>query len=439
MTFCDPAPKNFLSNIIDLVAIETGDRKARENWQAIQLHNLLMHASQRSAFWRQRIGTRRISDVALSSLPILDRSNVVKQVESEGSLLRPNDQIGVTTRATSGSSGVPTKFFVSEMNIRYNYFRSAAQYFLEGRDLSLNRVKFDFTPLLKKNGLKITREKAWLKPLSPFIQSGTNKRIEYFHPNMNLLRKELEHEPIGYLVAAHWTVETLLQYMDFGELKRAGMVMWIPLADAVDPKLREEFTSLGIPVRANYSSEEVGPIGFECETIAGNYHVATSNVLVEVSANKTLKLEHQTIGPVLVTHLHSYATPFIRYELGDLASLAPQCPCGHDGPTLSNVYGREKTLLMHSNGRVSPFYMNAVDMVKVTRFKEYRIRQTSLKNIVVEIGGRAFLEPEETAAFEKLIKMQAGQEFEVEVKAVSEIDWGLSVKRLGFRNEIIGQ
>lgn len=437
MTFCDPVPRNFLSAIMELLAIETGNRKAREHWQKMQLGNLLKHASQRSGFWRQKIGTRKIADVTLSSLPILGRSDIVKQVENDGSLLLPDDQVRVTTATTSGSSGVPVKFFSSEMNGQYNAARYAAQFLWEGLDLSLNSVKFNFTPLLRKDGIKVTRMKRWLGPLSPFIKSGSGKVIEYFHPNMNLLRKELERDPIGYLVASRWTVETLLQYMDPIALKRAGLAMWIPLGDAVDPKLRETFTSLGIPVRATYSSEEVGLIGFECETIAGNYHVATSNVLVEVSTDKSFKLERQKIGRVLVTHLHSYATPFIRYDLGDLASLAQKCACGHNGPTLSNVYGREKTLVLHSNGIVSPFYMNASDMVKVARFKEYRIRQTGLKNLVAEISGRSSLTPEETAAFAKLIKMHAGEEFEVEVRAVSDIDWGASAKRLGFRNEIL--
>ncbi|MGO9947694.1 MAG: hypothetical protein ACLPWG_12680, partial [Steroidobacteraceae bacterium] len=33
MTFIDQAPKEFLSAIIDLIAIETGNRTAREYWQ----------------------------------------------------------------------------------------------------------------------------------------------------------------------------------------------------------------------------------------------------------------------------------------------------------------------------------------------------------------------------------------------------------------------
>lgn len=437
MTFCDPGPRNFVSAMIELLAIETGNRRAREHWQKAQLCNLLKHASQRSAFWKQRIGTRNISDVSLSSLPILSRSDVVRQAEGEGSLLLPRDRIRIMTGATSGSSGAPVKFFSSEMNGRYNAARYAAQFFMEGLDLGLNSVKFNFTPVHKKHGLKVTRLRHWLEPLSPFIRSGSGKIIEYFHPNMKLLRSELERDPIGYLVASRWTVQTLLQYMDVAALKDAGLAMWIPLGDAVDPKIREIFASAGIPVRANYSSEEVGLIGYECGLIPGNYHVATSNVLVEVSTDKSFKLGEQKIGRVLVTHLHSYATPFIRYDIGDLASLARQCACGHDGPTLSNVFGREKTLILHSSGRVSPFYLNAAEVTKVTRFKEYRIRQTGIKKIVAEISAEPPLVADEVSSFAKLIKMHAGQEFEVEAKAVSDIDWGSSVKRLGFRNEIL--
>ncbi len=52
MTFIDQEAKNCLASIIDLVAIETGNRTAREHWQNKQLQNLLQHAAQRSAFSR---------------------------------------------------------------------------------------------------------------------------------------------------------------------------------------------------------------------------------------------------------------------------------------------------------------------------------------------------------------------------------------------------
>ena len=436
MTFIDPEAKNSLAAIIDLVAIETGNRAAREYWQHKQLQNLLQHAVQRSAFWRERIGTKKIKDISLSELPVLTRSDVAKQVATEGSLLPTNGNISTRKHSTSGSTGTPVEFFVSEMNGQYNNVRSLMQYFIEGRDLTLNRTRLR-ERRSNKNGFTVKKTDSWLGSLGSFIGSGINKHFELYHPSINLLRKELERDSIGYLIAPPRLVEMMFQHMDAVVLKRAGMAMWIPLMEPVDPKLREAFASLNIPVRANYSSEEVGMIGSECEKIHGNYHVATSNVIIEVSKADHIDLENKQLGRLLITHLHSYATPFVRYDVGDVASLADRCSCGYDGPTLSDVYGRSKGLLKHADGRLSTFYIPYHRIRDVAKFDEYRIRQIDVKTIVVEIGGRQSLTADEIAAFVDLIKRRAGDDFEVRVKPVATIEWGNSVKKLGFHSEVL--
>src|SRR6516162_988056 len=90
MTFCDPAPKKFLSAVSDLLAIETGDRRARENWQKAQLGNLLAHAQRRSAFWKRRIA-KNVNKITLPDLPVLSRRDLIGQVTTEGSLLSGSD------------------------------------------------------------------------------------------------------------------------------------------------------------------------------------------------------------------------------------------------------------------------------------------------------------------------------------------------------------
>jgi phenylacetate-coenzyme A ligase PaaK-like adenylate-forming protein len=437
MTFSDPEPKNFLSAVLDIGAIETGNPQARERWQTAQLHNLVKHAAERSAFWRQRIGARKLSGITLSSLPMLERGAVMTQIAAEGPLLRASDKIPVQSSSTSGSSGVPVKFYASGMNARYNHVRSVAQYFLEGRDLKLNRVQIDYTPHLQEEGLKVTRSEAWLGPLSGFFGCGANKVIEYFRPDITSFRDELERDPIGYLVTAQWTMETLSQSIDIPALKRAGLRMWVSIADAVDPDFRAALMSQGIPVRSTYSAQEIGPIGFECEHCPGNYHVATSNVIVEVDSRRSYQLGPHKLGSVLVTHLHSYATPFIRYDIGDVASLAPECPCGHLGPTLANVHGRAKNLLKHRDGTISPFYLGESVVAKLPAFREYRIRQTGIGVLVVEVGGGTSLTQQEHDTILDLIRKQTGPEFQVEVRAVPDIDWGGRVKRLGFYNEVL--
>src|SRR5947199_5058451 len=199
-----------------------------------------------------RIGTRKDGDVTLSRLPILTRGELMKQVGSEKSLLVAGDQLTVRSHSTSGSSGMPVRFFTSEMNSRYNEIRSLAQYFLEGRDLTLNRTRLKYVHRDDKNKFTTQKADSWHDALGSLFRLGAKKHIEYFRASMLLLRKELERDPIGYLIATPWTVEALLQYMDPAAFKRAEMAMWIPTGAAVDPTLREAFTSHGIPVRAIY-------------------------------------------------------------------------------------------------------------------------------------------------------------------------------------------
>ena len=156
MAFCEPQSISFMSAIIELIAIETGSRQARERWQAAQLRNLVKHAAAKSAFWKQRIGPRRADNVEFTSLPFLTRNQVREQVESEGAL-QPETPVKIRRNATSGSTGVPIGFFASEMNSQYNLVRSITQYFLEGRDLSLNRVRLRPNRASAKDGFSVQR------------------------------------------------------------------------------------------------------------------------------------------------------------------------------------------------------------------------------------------------------------------------------------------
>ncbi|MGD0639698.1 MAG: hypothetical protein ABSC22_03030 [Roseiarcus sp.] len=434
MTFCEPEVTRFLSAIVELAALETGDRKARERWQAAQLRNVLAHAANRSPFWRRRIGPR---EVALSRLPILSRQDLREQVASEGPLLTASDRIRVFEHSTSGSSGAPVRFFVSEMNANYNVMRSIAQYFLEGRDLTLNRTRLAYPRTPEKVVLAVERSGSWLGILGSFVNGGMGKTVTSRRPEPKALWRELSRDPIGYLAADPGDIETLLQHVGPDAFKAAGTAMLVVHAEQLDAGVRARFSAVGIPTRHSYSCEEVGPIGAECELHPGRYHVATSNVIVEVADDGDVRIAEGRVGKVLLTHLHSYATPFVRYDVGDLATLEHCCPCGHDGPTLSNVVGRSKGLLKHRNGKLSQFFVWAHEMTPIATFDEFRVRQTAEAKLTVEIGGRESLSAEETAAFVRLMKSRAGDDFAVEVKAVAAIDWGASVKRLGFRNELL--
>src|SRR4029077_21187209 len=256
----------------------------------------------------------------LDSLPILTRQDLRTQGASEGALLRTADGLSTHAHSTSGSSGVPVRFFNSDFNSNYNSARNLAQFLLEGLDLSLNRTRVRYADAVVKGGISVEKNESWLGPLAPLIKAGANKHIEHLTLSRDVcdkLIRELQSDDIGYLVSHPRTIEAIVSSFDLNFLKAAKTAMWIPRGENVDPKLIEAFADLAIPIRSNYSSEEVGMIGAECGKFSGHYHVATSNVIVEI-VDRSYELDGMKLGKVLVTHLHSYATPFIRYDLGDL-------------------------------------------------------------------------------------------------------------------------
>ena len=445
MTFWPPEAKQTFAALAEVIALETGDEKARTAWQKAQLANLLKRAHERSPFWRKRIGGKKIKDIALSELPVLTRSDLTHQVKTEGPLLRPEDGMRFKSHASSGSSGVPAEFFISEMNVAYNQVRSLAQYFMEGRDLSLNRTRLKHHRYDQAQSIGLDRpdsftveiKENWLGSLGKVIKGGINKEIGYWYPAREAILAELAKHRLGYLIALPSIIESLFANDDVSFLKDNGTALFIPLGESVSPQLRQKFDDAKIGVRAGYSAEETGLIASECPIAPGHYHVSHSNVIVEAGTGNTIMCGDQRLSPVLVTCLHSYATPIIRYDLSDLATVEEGCKCGHEGRTLSNIVGRSKNLISHADGRLSLFLMRSYEVTNIAPCREYRVRQTSMTDIVLEIGGASTLTQEQLDRLAALIRGHANGDFNVAVKAVETIDWGQNQKRLGFVNEIL--
>jgi phenylacetate-CoA ligase len=58
------------------------------------------------------------------------------------------------------------------------------------------------------------------------------------------------------------------------------------------------------------------------------------------------------MGEVVVTALHQFAMPFIRYKENDMAIYEPgQCPCGRSFPRLKEIVGRTNDFLVSADGQ----------------------------------------------------------------------------------------
>ncbi|HET7887113.1 MAG TPA: hypothetical protein VFL62_12870 [Bradyrhizobium sp.] len=373
----------------------------------------------------------------MQNFPILTRKDITAQAQAEGSLL--GDKGAIETYETTGSTGTPLKVFVAPQNGYYNTIRSLAQFFFDDLPLNENRVQImplvHADDLLKQKTIVKQSTPGWAGSLSRIYENGSNKVLR-FSQDIDGLLTEISKDRVGYLVSPSRVLEQLLAYGGPDLVKGLGIRVWIHLSDYRSPELVAQLNAIGIPSLSNYSSGETGPIAFECRHNQGFYHVAHTNVVVESDQKLTTTFDGETVSRLLVTHLHSYATPIIRYDIGDFGKLHGQCPCGHDGPTISHIYGRGKHFLRHPDGKYMAFHLSTRAVRAAVEFDECRFRQDAIDTITVEIGGRETLSPKEEEGIKAIVAAATDPVFKVVIRPVGKIDWSDNPKRLFFSSSV---
>lgn len=100
-----------------------------------------------------------------------------------------------------------------------------------------------------------------------------------------------------------------------------------------------------------YGATETGCIAWECP-ICSNYHLNRDTVIVEF-IRKEEKVSRDSQYKVVVTNLHSFAMPIIRYELDDIAiPIDKKALCGRGLPSMKIILGRSDDFTTLSSGKL---------------------------------------------------------------------------------------
>jgi phenylacetate-CoA ligase len=190
----------------------------------------------------------------------------------------------------------------------------------------------------------------------------------------------------------------------------------IAAAEPLVPATREMIQqALQTPVYNTYGSREFMSIAGECERHSG-LHVNAENLVVET------RDESDEPSEILVTDLHNYGMPFVRYATGDLGRISrASCPCGRGLPMLDSIEGRMLDMLRTVDGRTVPGEFFPHLLKEVPEFAQYRVEQRSLDHVVIS----AVLERPLSEQSEALLRREIGKVFgpatRWEVETVGEI------------------
>lgn len=108
---------------------------------------------------------------------------------------------------------------------------------------------------------------------------------------------------------------------------------------------------LGFKVFNWYGSRELGRVASECECHDG-LHINEPSVYVEIEPDPALPAG---CGHLIITDLWNRATPFIRYQTGDIARIVEgECGCGRALKRIAGIEGRLVDTIVLSGGRKVP-------------------------------------------------------------------------------------
>jgi phenylacetate-CoA ligase len=176
-----------------------------------------------------------------------------------------------------------------------------------------------------------------------------------------------------------------------------------------------------------YGSAEAGCIAWECPICPG-YHVNSDMVILELlDGGKPVPAGAE--GEVVVTNLHSYAMPFIRYRQGDVGRWSEASPqCGRGFPLMRVIEGRLGDFItLPSAKRLSPhhFFIALDTAAGVVR---WQLVQETIHLLRAEIVVSRNSGAQARQAVRANLKAIVGEELEIVVVEVPSLSYNPSRK-----------
>lgn len=184
-----------------------------------------------------------------------------------------------------------------------------------------------------------------------------------------------------------------------------------------------------------YGSREISNLAGECKL--GLMHTFNFNNYIEVLDSQNRQVKEGEEGRVVVTNLHNYSMPLIRYEIGDLAVLGPtNCPCSIPLPTLKKVTGRIGEHLVTEEGTL--IYTGFLTIT--FNFKEwvrsFQIVQEDYKLVRIFVVLQSEVNIEDIKEINNMIRFLLGQDCKIIWDYVEEIPKTPQGKHLYVRSLI---
>lgn len=362
--------------------------------QLDRLRALILHARTTSDFYRQRLSEVNVTEhditdlTSLTKIPLLSKSDVRSNLD-RGLLSTSFRQQELHRINTSGSTGEPFTIYANRNQLEVRFAATLRAMQSTGWDFGDSQVRL-WHQTLGMTRSQVLREKvdAWLLKRT-FIPA-----FEFSPSSIDRFIRTVESKKPVLIDGYAESLNFLASYLNSGKSLDIAPRAVVSSAQMLPMQTRRSIeTHLNTRVFDKYGSREFSGIAYECVEGAG-HHVVDECYIVEVLVDGR-PAKPGEIGEVVITDLFNYATPMIRYRIGDLAvAVDPTspCRCGRAHSRIGEIQGRTQAIVHCANGTWMPgtFFAHFFkDYEAVVRF--FQIEQFSPGAFVLNlVKGDAF-------------------------------------------------
>jgi phenylacetate-CoA ligase len=375
--------------------LPTDEIVARQHRQLVTLAEF--HARSSPAF------AERLAQSGLEPTDLATTAGLARLGELSRAMLQDGNQLadpvtlpakhGPTAQVnTSGSTGEPVRVTRTALN-RLHWLAMSVRFHLWGEPGEFGRFAA-IRANLTEHGVKAD----WAIPMASLWDTGPLLLVDIEDDIDLQLDRLVDFAPDSVLIYPS-NLAALLDRMDERGIALPSVKRWRTLGETLTLDLAERIrASRPTPIFDAYSTEEVGYVAIQCPDDPGHYHLCSETLIVELVDEAGQPVPRGQPGRVLITDLHNFATPLIRYAIGDLAVAGGACPCGRGLPTLKRVLGRTRNMIMKPDGSRHWPLTGYKQFREIAPIRQYQFRQHAIDHIEVRlVTERVLTDAEEDA------------------------------------------
>jgi len=405
---------------------EWWDERQLHSRQFRQLAVLVQHARRTVPFYRQTLSDvgnlddpERLAE-GWGSLPLLQRAQIQEAGDGLLSTEMPGQHGAVHETHSSGSTGRPVRAFGTAVTRMYVASISLRDHLWHRRDLLAKTAAI--RPGLAPNLPQGERFPNWgnvtadLFRTGPMVTLGSGTAVAR-------QAEWLRIERPAYLLTLPSNLGALADHFRARGERLEGLSELRTLGETVSDELREQCrATFGVPLTDMYSAQETGYLALQCPAHPDRYHVQSEVVLVEILREDGSPCEVGEVGRVVVSGLHNFAMPLLRYVIGDYAEVGESCPCGRGLPVIRRILGRQRNMIRLPDGSRHWPSLSVKDLEDAgLRFRQIQAVQHSLERIEVRISCPVPLGTQDEGRLVRIVQAGFGHPFRIDLRYYDEI------------------